>query len=69
MGDVVRLVQFQNRETLAILRALTIAAANGDVLGIKAEIRMRGGRVATCATGPFVQPAQAADGTDNSLRD
>lgn len=69
MGDVVRLVQFQNKDTVALLRALTIAATNGDVLGVLVEMRMKGGRVATCATGPYVRPPPAADGPSVTLQD
>lgn len=59
MGDVVRLVQFQNKDTVALLRALTIAATNGDILGVLVEMRMKGGRIATCATGPYLRPPPA----------
>lgn len=56
MGEVVRLAPLQNRDTVALLRALTIAAANGDVIGIRAEVRMRGGRTSACASGPYIEP-------------
>lgn len=65
MGDVVRLAQFQNRDTVALLRALTIAAVNGDVIGIKVEIRMRNGRAVNCDSGHYVQQ-RSADGTSDS---
>ena len=65
MGDVVRLAHFQNKDTVALLRALTIAAVNGDVIGIQLEMRMKGGRVAMAATGPYALPLRSADGTDD----
>jgi hypothetical protein len=65
MGDVVRLAHFQNKDTVALLRALTIAAVNGDVLGVQMEIRMKGGRVAMAATGTYQRTPQVADGTDD----
>ncbi len=64
MGDVVQIARFQNKDTLALLRALTIAAVNGDVIGVKAEVRMKGGRVTTCTSGACTQQQRAADGTD-----
>jgi hypothetical protein len=67
MGEVVRLAQFQNRDTAALLRALTIAAVNGDLIGIDAEVRMKGGRTARCISGPYTQPPRlAADGTSDT---
>lgn len=70
MGDVVRLAQFQNRDTVALLRALTIAAVNGDMIGIDAEIRMKGGRIARCASGPYVaDPQHEADGSAATSRE
>lgn len=60
MGDVIRLAQFQNSDTVALLRALTIAAVNGDVIGFKAEVRMRDGRTSGCATGPYTQATSAS---------
>lgn len=66
MGDVVRLAHFQNKDTVALLRALTIAAINGDVIGVQVEARMRGGRVAMAATGPYLHLPPIADGTDDS---
>lgn len=64
MGDVVRLVQFQNKDTVALLRAVTIAAVNGDVIGVELRMRMKGGRTAQFATGPYSHQ-RAADGTDD----
>lgn len=69
MGDVVRLAQYQNKDTVALLRALTIAAINGDVIGIEAEVRTRSGRVAVCRSGSFAQPPRAAHGTDDASGD
>jgi hypothetical protein len=56
MGDVIRIAQFQNSDTVALLRALIIAATNGDVIGIKAEVRMRDGRASACTSGPYTLP-------------
>jgi hypothetical protein len=66
MGDVVRISHFQNHDTVALLRALTIAAVNGDVIGVQLEVRMKGGRVAMAATGPYRGQGSRADGTDES---
>lgn len=60
MGDVIRIAQFQNSDTVALLRALTIAATNGDVIGIKAEVRMRDGRASVFASGPYTPPPATA---------
>lgn len=65
MGDVLRLAHFQNKDTVALLRALTIAAVNGDVIGVQVEVRMKGGRVAMAATGYYQRKPQIADGTDD----
>lgn len=64
MGDLIRLSQFQNADTVALLRALTVAAVNGDVIGIKVEVRMKGGRASACTSGTYAPCRLAADGTD-----
>lgn len=68
MGDVVRLARFQNQDTAALLRALIIAAANGDLIGIDAELRMKGGRIARCVSGPYAVKRQADGTTDQSRK-
>lgn len=67
MGEVVRLAQFRNRDTAALLRALVIAAVNGDLIGIDAEIRLKGGRTARCVSGPYAQPQHEAGKVSKSI--
>lgn len=70
MGDVVPLAQFRNRDTAALLRALAMAAINGDIIGIDAEVRFKGGRIARCASGPGAAlRTQRADGTSDTPKD
>lgn len=66
MGDVVRLSPLQNRDTVALLRALTIAAVNGDLIGLDVEARMKDGRTAKCVSGRLNRPQRAPTGSDDS---
>jgi hypothetical protein len=53
MTDVVRLVEYQNKDTVAVLRALLIGAMNGDVVGVIGCVRLTAGREKIIKSGPF----------------
>lgn len=56
MGEVVRLPQYRNTDTMALLRALMVATVNGDVIGVEVRVRFKTGREKRASTGPFIPP-------------
>jgi hypothetical protein len=50
---VLRLVEYRNADTIALLKALLIGATNGDVVGLDLKARIRGGGEKRLTTGPY----------------
>lgn len=62
MATVLRLVEFSNRETIRILRALLARAVKGDVIGVAVCFKSRPGVEHCVFTGPYkANPAEAVN--------
>jgi hypothetical protein len=61
MATVIRMVEYSNRETLAILSALTARAMRGEVIGLALCFRSKLGIDQCVFTGPYNNPATAVN--------
>ncbi len=61
MAPVVQLVEYSNRDTVAMLRALEARAVRGEVIGLALCFRALGGAEQCVFTGPYRHPAEAVN--------
>jgi hypothetical protein len=61
VANVLHLVEFSNRETLALLRALTARATRGEVVGLALCFQSRAGAEHFVFSGPYNRPANAVN--------
>jgi hypothetical protein len=66
MGAVVRLSDYQNRETVALLRALLMSAKSGDLFDIDVRVRTRAGEHSFC-TGSYKDGPPPIEERDSAL--
>jgi hypothetical protein len=60
MGDVVRVADFQKRDTVGVLRELLVRATRGEVLSLAFHAEMKDGRQKTGFTGKFKNNVEEA---------
>lgn len=65
MGDVLRLVDYTNRDTVALARAILAASASGSVAGLEVRWITKDGREGEAASGSLRRRSALQEGKES----